>query len=316
MNTLPCGIFTPSFVRRATCGAALLALAVSFPALSRGQNLYVSNSGSPNAVLEFAPGVGLTGFISGFNDPTGLAFDSSGNLYVANAGTNQILKVTSGGVVSTFASLSQGTLGGGLAVSSGGNVYASNTGLPNAILEFGPGGGFLGSTSGFNDPNGLAFDTNGNLFVANEGTNQILEVSTGGVVTQFASLSEGTLGGGLAFNSSGDLFVSNTGLPLANDAILEFGPGGGLLTTILGFDDPNGMAFNSSGNLFVANVGTNQILKVTSGGVVSPFASLSQGNLGGGVAYDAAAIPEPADATAALGLAALAAGWWRRRRQA
>ena len=43
-------------------------------------------------------------FASGFNQPDGLAFDSAGNLYVANVGNNTVSEVTPAGVVSTFAS--------------------------------------------------------------------------------------------------------------------------------------------------------------------------------------------------------------------
>ena len=70
--------------------------------------------------------------------PTGLAFDSAGNLYAANNTSNTIEMFTPGGVPSTFATtgLSNPI---GLAFDSAGNLYAANHGN-NTIEKFTPGG--------------------------------------------------------------------------------------------------------------------------------------------------------------------------------
>ena len=58
-------------------------------------------------------------------------------------------------------------------------------------------------------PEGLAFDGNGNLYIANNDTNSILEVTPGGVISTFCTSPLFTNPAGLAFDSSGNLFVAN-----------------------------------------------------------------------------------------------------------
>src|SRR5579859_2363893 len=74
--------------------ALLLVLAAGLPC--RASNLYVSNGS--NTIEEFTPGgVGTVFANSGLSSPYGLAFDTAGNLYVANGGNNTIEKFTPGG---------------------------------------------------------------------------------------------------------------------------------------------------------------------------------------------------------------------------
>ena len=104
---------------------------------------------------EVTPAGVVSTFASGFDDPVGLAFDSAGNLYVANAGNDTVSKVTPAGVVSTFASGFDGP--DGLAFDSAGNLYVANLGS-NTVSEVTPAGVVSTFASGFNSPDGLAFD--------------------------------------------------------------------------------------------------------------------------------------------------------------
>ena len=118
--------------------------------------------------------------------PSGLAFDSTGNLYASNYNTNTIERFTPSGVGSLFASsgLDRPT---GLAFDSAGNLYAANNG-GGTIEKFSIGGvGSVFVGSGLSNPGGLAFDSTGNLYVANENANTtpstprqapILQIST------------------------------------------------------------------------------------------------------------------------------------------
>jgi DNA-binding beta-propeller fold protein YncE len=75
---------------------------------------------------------------NGLNGPTGLAFDSSGNLFVANFNSNTIDEITPGGVSSVFATA--GLSGpAGLAFDSAGNLYAANFNT-SKIEKYTPGG--------------------------------------------------------------------------------------------------------------------------------------------------------------------------------
>jgi hypothetical protein len=107
----------------------------------------------------------LTTFASGFSNPTGIAFDRSGNLFVAN-NSSSITKV-SGGTQSTFATGLNNP--SDLAFSPSGNLYVADT-FNNRIKGFSPAGSLIFNTNSFlNQPRGLAFDPSGNLFVTNTG---------------------------------------------------------------------------------------------------------------------------------------------------
>jgi hypothetical protein len=67
------------------------------------QNLFVSSDSGPGTITEITPGGVQSTFASGLLQPTGLAFNSAGNLFVAS-GSDNIYEYTPGGVQSTFAS--------------------------------------------------------------------------------------------------------------------------------------------------------------------------------------------------------------------
>jgi len=90
-----------------------------------------------------------TGIAATFDQPFGVAFDASGNLFVADTYNHTIRKITSGGVVTTFA----GTAG----------VLGAADGT--------------GAAASFNYPAALAIDSAGNLFVADAGGNTIRKLA-------------------------------------------------------------------------------------------------------------------------------------------
>jgi len=225
----------------------------------------------------------VTNFVSsnlGLSGPEGLAFDASGNLYVANYNSNTISKVTPAGVVTTFVStgLSQPT---GLVFDASGILYVANWGS-NTISKVTPSG--VVSTfvsSGLFNPWGLAFDASGNLYVGNNGYGVVSKVNPAGTVSTFA----GTFanGDGLAFDASGNLYVADAS---GKSNISKVTPSGIVSTFVSsGLATPIFLAFDASGNLYVNN-GNSTISKVNSTGVVSTFVS-SGLNLPMGLAFDA-----------------------------
>ena len=118
------------------------------------------------------------------------------------------------------------------------------------------------------NPNALAFDSSGNLYTANYGTNTVSKVTPGGTVTTFATV--GNTPAALAFDSSGNLYVANQG----NSTVSEVTLGGSVTTFATVGNTPAALAFDSSGNLYVANFGSGTVSKVTPGGSVSTFAKL------------------------------------------
>ena len=175
-------------------------------------NLFVfgDNESDPNlasTIFKVSPGGVVTAFGAVPGQGFGLAFDSMGNLFAADAADETIFKFTSAGGRSVFAGPTafvsmQGPEG--LAFDSAGNLFASTAdGSGNGqIFEFAPNGAETTFATGLTKgPRGLAFDSAGNLFVAelsipNGGSGDILKFTPAGAETVFATPVGRTQGNG------------------------------------------------------------------------------------------------------------------------
>ena len=162
--------------------------------------------------------------------PTAVALDKAGNLYIADTGNQAIRKVNTAGIISTIA-------GGGLE-----DMGFSGDGGP--------------ATKAFLDePKGVAVDSAGNIYIADNGSNRIRRVSaSNGVIETIAGGGSGCAG---ITNPIGD------GRP-ATDATLA---------------GPVGIALDASGNLYIADAGESLIRKVNTKGIISTFAGGNNGQL-------------------------------------
>src|SRR5208282_3254014 len=126
--------------------------------------------------------------------------------------------------------------------------YANDTVGSGNIYEYMPSGVQSTFASGLPNPNGLAFDSAGNLFVSclggQAGTQIIVKITPSGVQSTFASGLYYPYA--LAFNSAGDLFEADQN----SGNIYEFTPGGTRSTFASGLYYPYALAFDSAGNLF------------------------------------------------------------------
>jgi sugar lactone lactonase YvrE len=229
-----------------------------------------------------ADGVGLA---ARFNFPTGVAVDSSGNVYVADSGNNTIRKVTPAGVVTTLAGRAESD--------------------PNGASGDFPVGGSADGTAKdarFRYPSGVAVDNEGNIYVGDSGNDSIRKVTPAGIVTTLAGLagSPGNADGlasaarfsnpaGIAVDSSGNLYVADSG----NNTVRKVTPAG-LVTTVAGragshgsndekgsearFYYPTAVTVDSGGNVYVADTGNYAIRKVTPEGMVTTLARLECGS--------------------------------------
>ena len=251
---------------------ALLVVALLSNGTVRAQQYQWSNfAGLPGG----AGNVDGTGSVARFYEPGGVAMDGSGNVYVADTISDTIRKVTSAGVVTTFAGIA-GKLG-------------STDGT--------------GSTARFFRPNAVALDGSGNLYVADTDNHTIRKITSAGVVTTLAGLA-GTSGStdgtgsaarfkspkGVAVDGSGNVYVADT----SNSTIRQITPAG-VVSTLAGlagstgstdgtgstarFKNPEGVAVDGSGSVYVADTGSDTIRKITQAGVVSTFAGTA-GNFG------------------------------------
>ena len=210
----------------------------------------------PNTSITTTTPVPVPDTSPSFNNPSGVAVDAAGNLYVADYGNNLIRKITAAGVVTTLAG-------------------SGNAGSLNAT-------GLLAS---FSQPKGITIDASGNLYIADSGNNLIRKVTNAGIVTTVAT--NGLINGGLdsaLFSPSGvavdvanNLYVADSG----NDRIIKVTSAGSVsilaanVTNQLTngpFDNPTGVAVDASGNIYVANYLTNTIALVTAAGTTTTFA--------------------------------------------
>ncbi len=227
------------------------------------------------------------------NVPQGVALDKSGNIYIADSANNVIRMVTPDGTISTVAGNGIGGYSGdgyaavyaqmhtpsGLAIDGSGNIYVADSGS-SVIREFTVGGnistaagssaiGYWGDggsakAAQFINPQDVAVDSSGNLFIADTGNAVIRKVDTKGNIS--------TVAGSNVVGYSGD---------------------GGAATSAE-INAPRGIAVDSAGNLYIAEFGDSVIRKVTAKGTISTIAGTGVfGFAGDGAAATKAKLANP-----------------------
>ena len=310
-------------------------------AVDSAGNLYIADTYNyrirkvSNGVITTVAGNGTGGF-NGDNgpatsallyNPSGVAVDSAGNLYIADTGTNRIRKV-SNAVITTVAG--NGTPGfsgdngpatsaelnvigaaeygpfydngGGVAVDSAGNLYIADTynnrirKVSNGVITTVAGNGTrFGGDNGpamsaqLHDPEGVAVDSAGNLYIADTGNNRIRKVSNGVITTAAGNGTTGFSGdngpaasaelyspGGVVADSAGNLYIGDTN----NNRIRKVS--NGVITTVAGdgtygfsgdngpatsaeLHAPWGVAVDSASNLYISDFLNSRIRKVSNG---------------------------------------------------
>lgn len=240
-----------------------------------------------------------------FMEPTAVATDKAGNLYVKDA--DKIRKVTLNGVITTLAGVTASDVSA-ITVDHSDNLYLADY-ENNAIRKITPAGaittlagtpGFAGSADGigaaasFNRPSGIAADEAGNLHVADRLNNTVRKITPAGVVTTLAGTPQVTgsadgIGTAASFTSINGIAVDESGNVYVTDykTIRKITPAG-VVTTLAGSASDNtygqvdglgaaarfsalrGLAVDGSGNLYAADDTT--IRKITPDGVVTTLA--------------------------------------------
>jgi hypothetical protein len=280
-------------VRGAVCTLLFGGLGVH----AQTQTLFVGDY-STDSILEYSGGTEST-FATGLNYPTGLAFDSAGDLFESDQFSGNIYEWSAGGnTMTTFASgLDQPAF---LAFNQAGDLFVNVNG---GAEELNPLGTVINTISGLSTSSGMAFDSAGNLYIANlngsgAGQGFITRITPTGVQSTFAAgLNYPTW---LTFNSAGDLFVSNGG---SFDSITEIAPDGSESLFASELNNPNAIVFDQAGDMFVGDEG-GDITEFAADGTQSIFAT---GIIPTSLAFDEALpVPEPsACALVGLGVATL-----------
>jgi len=265
---------------------ACLGTAIFICGSASAQNLFVSGYGGQGdrsldacfgEIFEFTWD-GTERMFANPCNPSSVAFDGAGNLYVMDwqfVGIHSqtfIDKYNPSGVETIFASGL--TLPSYLAADRAGNLFVGD--YTNGIIyKYAPNGARTTFASGLYHPVGMALDSAGNLFVA-DNTNgniqgSIYKYAPDGSRVTFGVLDPADRPAALAFDSGGNLYMADLGGNIYeyHIGILRRYP-----RTICGSvpNSAQSLAWDSSGNLFVVDSG-NMIYKFTSQAKRTPFAS-------------------------------------------
>jgi sugar lactone lactonase YvrE len=238
-------------------------------------------------IISTTAGNGANGFtgdggpatLASLRGPFGSTFDEAGNLYFADSENYRIRKVAPNGTISTFA--------------GSGSPYFS-------------GDGGLATVAGIN-PEFLAFDPAGNLYVSDWANHRVRRISANGVITTVAGNGLGGLGidegpataanvtypTGVAMDATGSLYIADSyygrirkvtpaGMisRIAGTGVRGYsGDGGPALDAQL--SQPYGMAIDGAGNLFVADLDNNRIRKISAAGVITTVAGTGAAGFSG-----------------------------------
>ena len=261
--------------------------------------------------------------------PWSATLDAAGNMYVADAYNHRVRKIDTTGVISTYAGTgreatnmnsgvaTQVNIGrpNGLAIDAAGNLYMADNWkcridriAPDGTLTLIAGGsggysgdGYAATLARLQDPEGLALDQAGNLYVADNGNYVVRRISPDGTITTYAGTGSAGAGAdgipatqsalgkpwGLAVDAAGDLYIAD----YDSSRVRKVDPSG-IITTVAGnghagtptngkpatsqpVSEPTGVAVDSGGNLYIT-LWDFHVLKVDSSGLISTIAGNGQ----------------------------------------
>ena len=235
------GTVDPGALTTFTTGLTAPASVVADPA----GDVFVADS-SVGDIFEFPAGstssTTPTAVATGLTAPSALAFDANGNLFVVEQTVPDVVEILNTGTSGAFVAGTQQKVIGASAVIAGltlnapsalavgpnGTLYISDTGNSRVVslnVLTGQGGVTLAqgtieglsSPAGLVSPQGLAVDSSGNLYIADEAQNVIFIVWNTGVVTTVTPPSI-TNAAGVAVDASGSVIVSDSASDGANGA--------------------------------------------------------------------------------------------------
>ena len=261
------------------------------------------------------------------NQPFGVAADAKGNLYIADRNNNRIRKIDASGTITTVAGNGTGGYGGdgaaatgaminnitGVAVDKNGILYIADKsnnrirkvdtfGIITTIAGTGAaaydGDCGAATAAAINNPRGVAVDTLGNVYIADQANDRVRKIDTAGIITTFAGT--GTLGYSgdgnaataaelrnpynIAADRKGNVYISdvdNACIRLVNSVGTistvagtgSIGSGGdGGPATAATFNEPIGIAVDTAGSLYIADGWNGRIRYVNAEGIINTAA--------------------------------------------
>jgi sugar lactone lactonase YvrE len=234
-----------------------------------------------------------------FNNPTGIAIDGAGNIFVADAGNHLVRKIADTGQVTTIAGVagSAGNTDGpaatarfnqptGIAVTSDGTLYIADR-YNFVVRKISPAGS-VSTIKGFDEPTGVAIDTGGDILVADRGKG-LFKISPAGLVTPYEFF-DSTIRlrriTGVAVSATGTIFLAES-----FGQTIRSVSSSGVITTLAGtllqtgstdgvgpaarFLEPTGVAVSSTGVVYVADRSNSTIRAIDTSGTTTTLAGLA-----------------------------------------
>jgi uncharacterized protein (TIGR03437 family) len=189
-----------------------------------------------NEVRKITPAGLMVPVATQLNNPVSVATDAQGSVYIADSGSNQIITVTAAATTSIFAAIVGPQA---VAVDPSGNVLVAG---PTQIWTITPAGVASTMITGLNSPSGIAVASDGSLLIAAAGANLIQQWTTSSSLATIAGT--GTVG------FSGD--------------------GGPALSAQL--NGPVGIGVGANGVFWIADSGNNRIRSLTPSAVTTQTA--------------------------------------------
>jgi sugar lactone lactonase YvrE len=141
---------------------------------------------------------------------------------------------------------------------------------PAAVTTYTPSGSASTYSSSFDDPQGLVFNSAGDLFVGDDGSGNIYKFTPAGTQSTYANIGSTADPDGAAFDHAGNLYVSDGN----SGNVYKIAPGGGSMSTFAsGLNGPDALAFDNASNLYVACEGNGLVVQVMPNGTTNIFAS-------------------------------------------
>ncbi len=208
-------------------------------------------------------------------NPTGIAVDAAGNIYIC-VGNGNLYKFNATGTTRTTLTTTPGG-GYGIVMDASGNIYetdrtdgfvykyTASTATTSILISSTSGGGIT-------QPTGIKLDPSGNIYVVDQTTKSILEYNPSGVF-EGAVASGQSIPYGLYVDSHADYFVGDPG---SSNSVKEYNDAGTLVASITGLGSPRGLTMDASGDIYVSDFTNNTVKKyppfyyVLSGGTVPP----------------------------------------------
>ena len=234
----------------------------SIPANLLASTLIYGVGQAPAAALSPVPGNDISSPVVGLDSPEGVAVDAAGNVYIANTGDGNVLKVAPGGGQTTIAAPNTGAgnpyvnFPETVAVDGAGDVFIGQFGPSVAEVPAGCTNSacqiFWGALSAATS---VALDAAGDVFVGDQGQSEVVELpANGGQQIILYKPQNGFTPGGMAVDLAGDVFVTD----ITNNKVLEIPAGGGAAVQVgSGWVSPQSVALDAAGDLYVADTGLN-----------------------------------------------------------